>query len=232
MNVLPRAAFCRSAICLLVCGWFAACSGGLRSGEPQIVAYVLRAPPPDLRVPPGTEPLARPASLRKSLDASVMVLAPVVAPGLASDGIALITADSRLDHYAGSRWADELPRVVSALAVHTLRGSPALGTVSDSAAPFASDYVLRIDITNFEARYAGTRADAGEAPNVRVRLECAIARRNDHVVVASFIAEANEAATENRLGAVIATFDRAAQSALTQLRRQTLEVLATQAVTP
>jgi ABC-type uncharacterized transport system auxiliary subunit len=196
-----------------------ACGSGLRSGEPPIVSYLLRAP-------------AAEAITTKPLAYSLMVLVPITQPGLAQDGIALVTADSRLDRYAGSRWTDTLPRVVSALAVHTLRGSGAIATVSDDAAPFAADYLLRIDVTHFEARYAGARADSDAAPTVQLRFECAIARRSDRVVVSSFVAEASEAAASNRMAEVIAAFDRATQAALIQLRQHTLETLAGQPRTP
>lgn len=204
---------------LLASSLLVACSSVLRSDEPVVVSYVLRAP-------------AAAAGPVKQVGYSLMVLPPIAQPGLAQDGIALITADSRMDRYAGSRWADTVPRVVSALAVRTLRGSGAIATVNDDSAPFAADYLLRIDVTNFEARYAGVRADAGEPPTVQVRLECAIARRSDRVVVASFVVQASEVAATNRMTAVISAFDLATQSALMQLRDHSIEVLTAQRTTP
>lgn len=208
---------------LLASSLLVACSSVLRSDTPVVVSYVLRAPATDGAVAAGPV---------KQLGYSLMVLPPIAQPGLAQDSIALITTDARMDRYAGSRWADTVPRVVSALAVRTLRGSGAIATVNDDSAPFAADYLLRIDVTNFEARYAGVRADAGEPPTVQVRFECAVARRNDRIVVASFVAQASEVAVSNRMAAVISAFDLATQSALGQLRDHTIEVLTAQRATP
>lgn len=219
----------RTAPLLLACAWLGACSGGLRSSEPAIVSYVLQAPR-DVGVAADTAAAgsaAATAVARKSPGYTLIVLEPIVAPGLASDGIALQTSDGRLDHYAGSRWADELPRVVADLAVHTLRASTAMESVSDSASPFSADYVLRIDVTHFEARYAGTQANGAEAPDVMVRFECTLARRDNRTVIASFVAAGGEVAAQNRMGSVVAAFDAATRAALIELRQKTLAALAT-----
>lgn len=196
-----------------------ACSGGLHSKEPQIVSYVLSTPQ-------DSDSGAAPATSHAATGPAILVLEPVVAPGLASDGIALLTADGRLDRYASSRWADDLPRVVSDLVVHTLRAAPAIASVSDSAAPFAAGYVLRVDVTHFEARYPGTRADGAQAPKISVQFACTLARRDDRVVIANFTAAAEQNAGENRMASVIAAFDAATRAALVELRQKTLAALA------
>lgn len=213
MRTMSRAA---AALLLAGAALLAGCSG-LRSSEPVIVSYVLHTPYDTAAVKAAAAPAGG--------GHSIMVLAPVVAPGLANDGIALQTSDGRLDRYAGSRWADELPRVVADLAVHTLRAAPAIASVSDSGAPFASSHVLRIDVTHFEARYAGTRADGNETPNVMVTLECTLARRDDRAVIATFTASGAQEAAQNRMGGVIAAFDAATRQALIELREKTLAAL-------
>lgn len=205
-----------------------ACSGGLRSSEPTIVSYVLRAPVIEASASTPSHIGATASPTQRA--PSVRVLEPAAEPGLASDGIALITADSRLDRYAGSRWADELPRVVSALAVRTLRGSSLLGTISDDSAPFGADYLLRIDIEDFEARYSGAKANGTDAPTIQVRLQCTLARHDDHAVIASFTAQASEPANANRMTSIITAFDAAERAALTQLRQKTEAAIAAQAI--
>ena len=206
-------------VLLVFASTLSAC-GGLRSGEPPVATYVLRAAPTEIARPP------------RPLDYSITVLMPVARPGLAGDSIALLTSDHRIDRYAATRWADTLPRMVEALAVNSLRQSGVLSTVNESNTPFGADFLLRIDVTAFEARYAGARPDKESAPTVVVRLECSLARRADRVVVASFIAESSSAAAANRMSDVIAAFDRAAQASLLELRRQTLQAVVAQSATP
>ena len=216
---IPCTSACRSALVLaLLSAWLTACSGGLRSVDPPAFIYTLATP--------AAATVAEPA--QATLPYVLTVLTPAVQPGLAQDGIALITADRRLDYFANSRWPDALPRVVGALIVQTLRGSGAIATVSDDTTPFAADYLLRVDVSQFEAHYTGAATDAGAVPTVQVRLECTLARRIDRVVVASFVARGAEAATENRMAAVVLAFDRASQAALSELRGQTLQALAAQ----
>ena len=202
------------------------CGGGLRSRSAPIVAYVLHAPEAE-----GSSTDAA-AKSGKPLVYALTVLTPIAQAGLADDGIALITSDSRLDRYAASRWPASVPKLVSALAVRTLRNSGLIANVSDDTALLAADYVLRIDVSNFEAHYRGERANGAEAPSVAVRFDCAVARRSDRTVIGSFVAQGTDTASNNRMGAVISAFDRASQAALRQMRHSTLEILAAQATTP
>ena len=135
-----------------------ACGGGLRSRAAPLVSYVLHAPAAEA-VAAKTTP-----AIRKPLDYAVTVLPPAVEPGLADDGVALVTGDSRLDRFAASRWPDTVPRLVSALAVRTLRNSGAIATINDAAAPFTADFLLRINVSNFEAHYTGAHADGIAVP--------------------------------------------------------------------
>lgn len=170
--------------------------GGLQSKQQSAQVYVLRA--------------ADVTETRAPLAASIQVLRPIAAPGLDSDRIMVLRADRRLDGFVASRWAASLPDVVESLAVDTLRASGAFRLVHDDRAPFVSDYTLRISIRDFEAEYSRD----GAPPRVRVTLDCTIARRGERLVIASFVAQTAQAAEENRLGAVVATFESAAQAAL------------------
>ena len=74
----------RTAPLLLACAWLGACSGGLRSSEPEIVSYVLQAPR-DVGVAADTAAAgsaAATAVARKSPGYTLIVLEPIVAPGL------------------------------------------------------------------------------------------------------------------------------------------------------
>lgn len=178
----------------------AACAG-LRSSAPATQTYLLRSANAQT-APVAGEPLAP----------SLRVARPEPAPGLGSEHIVIVQSDHRMSYLAGSQWAAELPRVVEILAVERLRGSGAWQAVSDSEGAFASEYFLQISIRRFEAEYT---SDA--APTAYVTLDCALGRRSDRLFVASFTAEGAAPASANRVSAVVAAFEQAANAALSQL---------------
>jgi cholesterol transport system auxiliary component len=139
------------------------------------------------------------------------------APGLESVHIMLVQPDHRMNFYSGSRWPAPAPELIEALAVQTLRDSGAWSSVEDSASPFPSEYLLQVTLRSFEADYT---SGAAAAPLVNVVLDCIIGRREGRDVVATFVASASAPASANRLGEVVAAFEQATTSALTQLAQQ------------
>lgn len=197
---------------LLVAG----CSGGLHSDAPPGQIYILRAAPSvtdDAAARVSREPavaaLPGPAPGSPTLQLS----RPSANPGLATDRIVIVQSDRRLDYYAGSRWAAALPDVVGTLAIDTLRASGNWAAVQDSTGPLASDYLLHVGIRRFEADYTG----AGAAPRIYVTLDCTLTRRADRELLTSFAAEGVADAAENRLAAVVAAFDKAANAAVAEV---------------
>ena len=176
------------------------CSSGLHSDSPATQAYVLRA-------------AAHPRSDLTPLKASLHVGRPVAGPGLDSDHIVLVQSGHRMSYYVASRWPAELPAMVEALTVDTLRTRGEWSTVQDSSSAFSSDYVLQIVIRRFEADYA----TASGPPEVHVILDCTIGRRTGREVIASFMAEGASTAAENRLGEVVTAFEDAADKALDEI---------------
>jgi cholesterol transport system auxiliary component len=188
---------CIAVVTLLLA---AACSGGLRSNAPASQTYTLRvANAPQMPDAP------RPArSLRIEL--------PLAAPGLHSEHIVIVQPDHRMSYYAGSQWAADLPRIVEELAVERLRATGDWAAVIDSQSAFASDYFLQITVRRFEAEYTSSAA-----PTARVVFDCAIGRRTDHLLIAAFTAQGAAAASANRMSAVVAAFEEAANAALSEL---------------
>jgi cholesterol transport system auxiliary component len=179
----------------------AACSGGLRSNAPASQTYVLRVT--------GTPPT--PAAARAA-GPSLRIERPSAAPGLRSERIVIMQPDHRMSYYAGSQWAAELPQVIQELAVERLRASGEWSSVVDSESAFASEYFLQITIRRFEADYT---TDA--APTAWVTLDCAIGRRADHLLLAGFTAQGSASASTNRMSAVVAAFEAAANAALSEV---------------
>jgi cholesterol transport system auxiliary component len=183
----------------------AALSGcsGLHADGPPVQIYILRA----------TLAPANSTGTAEREGPSVQLPRPSADPGLATQLITLVRSDHRMDYYLGSRWAADLPDVVETLAIDTLRTSGAWGAVHESPSPFLADYLLQINIRRFEADYT----DGGVAPKVHVVLDCTLARRVGRDLVASFVAEGEAAAEENRLSSVVSAFEKAANAALTTM---------------
>jgi len=152
---------------------------------------------------------------------SLRVVRPTAAPGLDSPQIVLLQSDRRMSFYLASRWPASAPDMVESLAVEKLRGSGMWQAVSDSTSSFPSDYVIQVMIRRFEADYTG----GGQAPDVHVVFDCVVGKRESREVVGNFLAEGSAQATANRLGAVVAAFETATNTALDSMAMQTASAM-------
>lgn len=75
-----------------------------------------------------------------------------------------------------------------------------------------ADYALRLEVRTFEARYANPDA----APTIVVRVYAALSRA-DQTTVGEQIFDARVPAAENRVGAIVDAFDKAAGEVIGQL---------------
>ena len=218
----------RTAVPLLalLAALLAGCSG-LRSREPQAVVFTLRPP---AAVAPAA-PLAPEVASRLGAT-SLQVLKVMPQPGYAGDRVLLRLADQSLSHYAGARWADNLPRVIESLAAAALRADGALRSVQDDAGPFLTDYSLRLTVRRFDAELAPGQDAREGTPTVRVAFDCVLGRRSDRSVVAAFSAEGSARPAAHRRGDVIPAFEAAAQAALASVAAQTRAALAADSAPP
>ena len=187
-----------------LCG---ACTGGLHSSAPAVQSYFLQAPAAPV-VPAG--PVTPAASAHSESAPSLQVARPLAAPGLDSDQIAVLQSDQRLASFTASRWTASLPDLLESLTVDVLRDGGGFSAVEGSRSVFPAQYLLQLSIRDFEADY---REGAGP-PLVRVRLHALIERRPGREVIASFDVEHSERAAQDRLAAVVAAFQHAADAAL------------------
>jgi cholesterol transport system auxiliary component len=195
-------------LALAAVGATAGCGGLLQSNATPDQTYLLRAAVPANASAPA---LSAP---------SLRIGRTLTAPGLDSDRIVLVRSDHRVDYYASSRWADSIPQMMEDLAADTLRGSGAWSSVHDSRGAFGAEYYLQIDIRRFEADYT-----QGAAPIIHVVLNCALGRRTERDLLASFSAEGTANASENRLSSVVAAFESATQTALATVAERAKEAL-------
>jgi cholesterol transport system auxiliary component len=86
--------------------------------------------------------------------------------------------------------------------------------------PATADYVLRLDVRNFEAVYdRGAKA----APEVVVRVRAAITGGKDRSLISDKIFETRVRAAENRVSAIVPAYDRAVADVMAQVVAWTTE---------
>ena len=177
------------------------CSGlHSKQGAPQTYTLVSAPAPAVVSTPAGA--------------VTLQVVRPLAAPGLDTDGIALLRETHRLDYYSASRWPAPLPDLVQTLAVDALRASGHFRAVQPDATALLSDDVLQIEIRHCEVEYSG------DSPVVHVQLMATLGQRSDRAMLSSVSAESRKPASENRMQPVVAAFQEAIDEALNQLAAQ------------
>jgi cholesterol transport system auxiliary component len=179
-----------------------ACSGSL---------FQSKVTPPTIYV---LSPGAAPSDLGSAaaIPADLAVLKPRLRTGLESDRIAVQYPDRRLDYFADARWSGALGDMLQDLAVQEFHAHAHLRTVSGDTSVFASAYWLEIEVTDFQAEYT-----SAAAPTVHVHLLARIGDSGDRRILGRFEADSRQPAAENRLGAIVDAYARAADTAFAEI---------------
>ncbi|MDH4049676.1 MAG: ABC-type transport auxiliary lipoprotein family protein [Gammaproteobacteria bacterium] len=188
---------------LLCIGWAAAlggCSGMLTSDQPPEHVYWLDAVTLRSGEPP-TENLPD------------LIVAVHALPGLDTDRILVKEPGARLNYYAGARWPDHLPEVLTATLRLSLESSGRFDHVSSGSHATDAEWSLNLELREFFAVVSTT----GMPPQVHVKLaghmNCG---SGDFAITAATTAPARE----NRLSEIIAAFQHATDNALISLGAQ------------
>ena len=190
-------------VVLLLVAALSACTGSLlesKVAEPQV--YVLH----NGGVP--TASVAYPIQLSIAL--------PSAAPGLDTTRIAVLRNGNQLDYYYGARWGGTAPQVLQTFLVSYLQRSQGFKSVVSEDARIDADYLLDVQLQDFQAEYA----DAATAPTIHVALVAQLIDIKARKTIATLNAQASVTATENRLSAAITAFQTAAQQATAALAQQ------------
>jgi len=197
-----------AALWLLAAAGLAGCSI-FKSNAPVEQVYVLRP--------------SAPVAATSTVPGGLAVPRPAVDPGLESPRIALVRPGNRMDYYASARWGGSLSEVLHSLIGQRLRASGAFGVVDTDRGGFGAQYVLNVSVRRFEAEYG---ADPEGAPTARVVLECTVADRGARRTLGSFDVTTSVPADANRMGAVVAALERAANEAIDQVIERSTMALA------
>jgi cholesterol transport system auxiliary component len=117
------------------------------------------------------------------------------------DRILTIT-DSKAAYIARARWVAPAEVLFDEAVLGAFDASPGPVRLIARGEPAKADYVLRLDMRNFETHYAGGN------PTVLVRVR-AVLLRDSRTAVSERIFEVQIPAGDNRVGAIVAAYDRA-----------------------
>jgi cholesterol transport system auxiliary component len=196
---------------LCAAGLLAGCAGSLfKTAIAPPTLYLLSAQP------------AEQGATAAALPVDLAILKPRVRAGLDTDRIAALYPDRHLDYFADARWSGPLDEVVQDLAMQVFHSRAGMRTIGGDSSAFSSLYWLEITVVDFEAEYASAAA----APVVHVHLQARVGSAADRRVLANFDAEVRQAATDNRLRAIVQAYNQAANEAVAELAARTSAALA------
>lgn len=201
----------RAAASLLAVAMSAGCTGNLLQSD---------APVPDtFRL--ATAPPAAAAGVT-ALPLAVVVQRPRAPAALDTDRIAISAAGNRFDYYSAALWAEPAPQMVQQQLVSALAATGQFGGgVFAAPARVPSELLLDVELRRFEAVTASPdAASSSAAPVVHVQVQASLIDIRRSARVTSFVAEASVPATENRLAAVIAAFERANAQVMSEVGAQ------------
>lgn len=145
---------------------------------------------------------------------------PDVAPGLDTNRVAVLRG-RQLDYFRAAQWGGSVTEVTQALLVNSFQGQQLFRSVTSEQARVSSDYMLDVEVRDFQAEYAG---DA--APQIRVTIVGRVIRIKDRAMVDTLIATARKPASENRMMSVAAAFEVAGQQVALELAKQAAAAVA------
>ena len=176
------------------------CGGMLSSDQPAEHVYWLEAA--NLRL--GAAPTASLPELTVVLD---------TLPGLDTDRVLVKGPGARINYYAGARWPDHLPEVLTATVRLSLESSGRFNRVSSGAQIRGNEWLLELELREFFA----VASAADTPPRVHVQLAGHLICGFGKIAVN---ATTRARAQENNLSKIVAAFQRATNDAMNTLGRQ------------
>lgn len=129
------------------------------------------------------------------------------------DRILTVTGD-RAAYIAEARWAAPAEVLFDQAVFETFDSDAGRVRLVPRGAPAPTDFVLRVDVRDFETNYV---SGAGAPPTVFIRLHATLTRDRERTLVSDQIFAAKAKASDNRVGAIVAAYDKALADALGQL---------------
>jgi cholesterol transport system auxiliary component len=145
----------------------------------------------------------------------ILIETPVAAAGLDTGRIALSRSSTTLDYFAGVSWTDRAPAMVQTLMVESFENSSRVVSVGRDTIGLRADYVLKSELREFQAEYAG--AGDGGPPQIHVRINAKLVAMPRRTIEAGKTFEALERAASPAFQDIIAAYDEALGKVLRRL---------------
>lgn len=171
-------------------------TAGLFDSElPAPASYMLAPLPP-----------AKAATTSRASTVDIAIARPDVGPALDTRRIAVLRG-RELNYYRRTEWGGSVTDVMQALLVASLDQQQLFRSVTSEQTRVSAAYLLDVEVRDFQSEYA----DASANPQVRVTLVSRLIRVADRGLVATMHSTALRPANDNKMGAVAAAFEAAAQ---------------------
>jgi cholesterol transport system auxiliary component len=131
----------------------------------------------------------------------------------ASDRILTVTG-TQAAYIKGARWVTSSVALFDSALQRAFDADQGAARLVDRAGIAQTDYVLKLDVRTFEARYDHGQA---AAPTIVVEVHAALDRTQDRIVAGDRSFKAAVTAGDNRMGAIAVAFDQAVARVLGQL---------------
>ncbi len=142
---------------------------------------------------------------------------PIASGGLDTARIALQRTPFTLDFFARAAWTDTAPRMVQSLLIESFEASRKIVGVSRDSAALRPDYLLKVDLREFQAEYFD-----GAVPSAHVRLGVRLVRLPERMIEAGFVADERARAVSGDLPSIAQAFDDALGTVMRKVVEWTL----------
>jgi cholesterol transport system auxiliary component len=160
-----------------------------------------QGPAPDLYT---LSPATRFAEDLKRASWQLMIEEPTAVGGVDSNRIAVQPTPNEVRYFGEVRWVERAPRMVQGLLVESFERSRAVAGVERYTVTLKADYLLKVEIRDFQAELFGE-----QAPTVHVRLTAKLLRVGKQDILWTRDFEARAAAGNVTASNVVAAFDAA-----------------------
>ncbi len=126
----------------------------------------------------------------------------------------LTVTGTQAAYIKGARWVTSAEALFDSALLHAFDADQGPARLVSSGDIARTDYMLKLDVRTFEARYSDGQA---AAPTIVVEVRATLARTSDQTVVADHGFKATLTASDNRVSAIAQAFDQAVSQVLGNL---------------
>ena len=154
----------------------------------------------------------------------LLIETPVAANALDSVRIALYDNPFEIQYFAAIAWSARAPAMVQTLLVESFENSNRIVAVGRETVGLRANYVLKTELREFQAEYAGPEDLGVRPPTVRVRINAKLVRVPERTIIGSLNFESLETAAGPMVDAVIPAFDEALGTVMGDIVEWTLRM--------